>query len=448
MKLISKSDLDDVQLSLLTKRFNRFGWWARTIVRPLFVVLFLAPLWHDHEAWRWWILVGGFAIGVLRVLLDFVYGFPGAPPYHRTRPMPLLSPLVGVGLLGCLILATGGFDSPMLPIIVPLYFFICFIATTRVVVVMGIGMAALVWLLAVISANGLIANLIPPLFGGGSHVPQPGVLLYSKAGALSLLVGWAAVISSALRDVSREIVGDAIDARDEVLADHEAHRRELTALSGELAHELKNPLTNIKGLAVLVSREVEGRAAERVALLQGEVDRMEDILQRFLTFSRPLLPLSLEEVDLAELCASVLALHEGMAHERGTTLRMQRTEVVPISCDPRKIKQILINLMQNAIEASPARVAVELSVVSSADGGARVEVVDSGTGVTEAVRAHLFEPGTTTKTRGTGLGLALARGLARQHGGDLTLENRAGGGCTATLTLPPAKSRAAGEVAS
>jgi signal transduction histidine kinase len=70
------------------------------------------------------------------------------------------------------------------------------------------------------------------------------------------------------------------------------------------------------------------------------------------------------------------------------------------------------------------------------DGGARLEVRDRGPGISESVRAHLFEPGSTTKDRGTGLGLALARGLARQHGGELTLEDRDSGGCTAVLTLP------------
>jgi signal transduction histidine kinase len=81
------------------------------------------------------------------------------------------------------------------------------------------------------------------------------------------------------------------------------------------------------------------------------------------------------------------------------------------------------------------------------NGGARVQIQDQGPGVSQEVRARLFEPGATTKERGTGLGLALARGLARQHGGDLRLENRLAGGCVATLVLPGKKESPTREVA-
>jgi signal transduction histidine kinase len=100
------------------------------------------------------------------------------------------------------------------------------------------------------------------------------------------------------------------------------------------------------------------------------------------------------------------------------------------------VKQILINLVQNALEASPPGAEVELVVRAEPGHDVVVEIRDRGTGLSPAVRERLFEPGTTTKARGTGLGLALARGLARQHGGDLTLENREDGGCVASLRLP------------
>src|SRR4029450_8476251 len=91
-------------------------------------------------------------------------------------------------------------------------------------------------------------------------------------------------------------------------------------MTGELAHELKNPLANMKGLAVLISRDVHGKAAERLGVLQGEIDRLGGIPQGFLTFSRPVVPLSQEEVELGELCETVLALHEGVAHDGGLAL--------------------------------------------------------------------------------------------------------------------------------
>ena len=134
---------------------------------------------------------------------------------------------------------------------------------------------------------------------------------------------------------------------------------------------------------------------------------MEEILQGFLTFSRPLVPLSQEEVDLQELCRSALTLHEGIAHARNVLLKMRAERSVSVSCDPRKVQQILINLLQNAIQASPPGASVDLSLHSVA-GAARVEIRDHGPGVLPALVGHLFEPGLTSKPTGSGLGLTVA----------------------------------------
>jgi signal transduction histidine kinase len=99
------------------------------------------------------------------------------------------------------------------------------------------------------------------------------------------------------------------------------------------------------------------------------------------------------------------------------------------------VKQILINLVQNAIDASPRGAAVELEA-AAADGAVRVRVLDRGRGVDPAVEGALFSPGATTKPSGSGLGLTIARALAVQHGGALRLEPRSGGGTVAELVLP------------
>lgn len=442
VKLISKKDLDEAQLDLLEARF---GFLKRQ--RPLLVVALIAftatLLVGDQAVWRRWLLGLLGAGALLGSVAEMLRSRARRVHQFADRRNWWVAPL----LSGALFLATGGVDSPLLPIASLVCFFIGTLSAARRMVALTAAFSVTVLALALTSWRGAIPDLMPVVFGGGPGLPQPPALLWAKAGGLVLTLVWAAVVSTTVRDVFRQIVGDAVDARDEVLAEHAEHVRELTALSRELAHELKNPLANMKGLAVLVGRSVEGKGVERLAVLQQEIARMEEILHGFLTFARPLLPLSLEEVEFRELCRSVTALHDGVARTRGVRLALEATRVRRAVCDPRRVKQILINVIQNALDVSAPGTTVELVLGAASDAGVRIEVRDRGTGIAPAVRAHLFEPGWTTKERGSGLGLALARGLARQHGGELELLEREGGGCVAVLTLPALAVLCTGEVA-
>ena len=155
---------------------------------------------------------------------------------------------------------------------------------------------------------------------------------------------------------------------------------------------------------------------------------MQGTLETFLDLSRPLVPLAQEEVDLAALAADVGRLCEGLLCARDVAFRVEGQGSA--RADRRKLRQVLVNLVQNAIEAAPPGSSVE---VRAAPG--QVEVLDRGPGVPRELGARVFEPGVTTRPRGHGLGLAIARGLVGQHGGDLTLEPRAGGGTAARVVL-------------
>ncbi|HEY8211067.1 MAG TPA: HAMP domain-containing sensor histidine kinase [Myxococcaceae bacterium] len=250
------------------------------------------------------------------------------------------------------------------------------------------------------------------------------------------IAAWSLAAGAVFRVAFDRMTRIALDAQDEALASHAEHTRALTALFGEIAHELKNPLASVKGLAALVSKELDGKPAERMAVLRREVDRMREILDGFLGFSRPLLPLNGGRVRLFALCEQVAALHEGPARARGVWLVTVGARPLEAWCDARKIKQVLINLVQNALDASPTGAPIELRVLAGRDARARVEVCNRGEGPPEAVLQEAFEPGVTTKAGGSGLGLVISQGLARQHGGELALRARSGGGCVAELTLP------------
>jgi two-component system sensor histidine kinase HydH len=337
--------------------------------------------------------------------------------------------------LSCgVILSTGGILSPALPLLIVYCLFIGSIMPKQATPPFVLGVLLLVWGFAWLATHRLLSGYIPDVFGGDALLTTSKALVYTQAAAFSLFVMWSVFGANRFQVVFLSAVQKALDARDEALQSHTEHAATLTALSGEIAHELKNPLASVKGLATLIGRDLEGKPAERLAVLQREVGRMEEILEGFLNFSRPLLPLHQEEQPLRHLCDSVVALHEGLAREREVTLTIVEEQAVHAWCDTRKVKQVLINLVQNALDASLAGSTVELVLLGGRE--ARVEVRDRGTGLSESVRARLFEPGVTTKARGSGLGLALARGLVRQHGGELTLMDREGGGCVAALTLP------------
>jgi signal transduction histidine kinase len=344
---------------------------------------------------------------------------------------------IGVGFCGhvAIVAATGGLESPAI-FLMPLLALFAGVWVERhwVRLVMVSVQLAAIWTFALLAVDGAIGDFNLQLFGGGARAGHGDALLIFSAAFLSVAICLAAILGKVLRSVFSGMVWKAFEAREESLQSHAERTRELTALSGEIAHELKNPMSSAKGLSALLARDItDGKAGERLGVLRREIDRMQQILDEFLNFSRPLVPLSVESTDLGALAADVAELHEGLARERkvGIDVRGQASA----SCDPRKVRQVLLNLVQNALDVSPAGSQLEIELLER-DGKALVRVLDAGPGLDASVAGRLFEPGITTKPHGSGLGLVIARALARQHGGDLVLANREGGGCAAELSLP------------
>jgi signal transduction histidine kinase len=341
-------------------------------------------------------------------------------------PLNLLAAALGISLI-CL--GTGGLESPFLFLlpVVSLVFGVL-LEVPALLLAVGIPLVAVTGFAAArLEAPGLLGLAVL----GGAR-PRTGALL--EAAVLAFLLVGGAGLGRAIRAVFDGMVRSALLAREDSLRAWRDREAELSALTGEIAHELKNPLASVKGLAALLAPSLpDGRAGERLAVLRREVDRMQSILDEFLNFSRPLVPLALGNADLGALARDVAALHEGMAQERGVGLAVSGEATA--RCDPRKVKQVLVNLVQNALDASPPGEAVEIEV--DEDGaGARLSVRDRGPGLDRSVAERVFEPGVTTKPGGSGIGLTVARALARQHGGDLRLSARGDGGLEAVLSLP------------
>jgi signal transduction histidine kinase len=225
------------------------------------------------------------------------------------------------------------------------------------------------------------------------------------------------------------------DLREDRLADAEAQARRLQSVGAKVAHELKNPLAAIKGLCQLVKRAPDNpKTDERLAVVEAEIDRMESILREYLSFARPLEDLKKEPIDLAEVAQEVISVLAGRT-EQGRISIETSTAATPVDGDPRRLKEALINLLANAIDATPPGGRIKITT-RGAGGGGVVEIRDSGRGMASDVLDRLGTSFFTTRPSGTGLGFVLAHGVVAQHGGSLHVASEPGRGTLVTINLP------------
>lgn len=396
----------------------------------------LAALYAAYDPVPWKVALPATTALVMAILV---------PVEHRLLP-PVLSagqvawflfPVqVGISVLATL---TGGIESPFL-LMMPMVSLGTVIGTGQPRL-FGPGLAlmgAVGWFLALGDLAGPLVTLRPGLFRHGPLGPLPAGQSLSIASFLTGALVLPAVIGVHLRRALDRAVSDAIAARAENVATLEETNAELMALSRTVAHELKNPLAAIQGLASVVARKQPpgSQEAERMDVLLGEAKRLGGLLDEFLDFGRPARGLAVRPVQPDVFLREVVLLHEPRARELRIHLEYAVNTVRPLRCDPRKVRQVIANLVGNALDATPAGGWVRLEVSDAPEGGHDFRVLDDGPGLSPEVADRLFHVGATTKPGGSGLGLTIARMIAQQHGGTLTLDARPGGGCRAWLHLP------------
>jgi len=216
------------------------------------------------------------------------------------------------------------------------------------------------------------------------------------------------------------------------------HLAAVGRMTARLAHEIKNPLGAVRGLTQHLQDRLQDRPELRshLDLIEGETTRLEKLARQILDFARPptVQPV---EADLGALLREALAFFR-MAHpDLAFNERLPEPPCLAL-VDPDAGRQILVNLLNNAREASPAdSPPVTLDIALEPEPAAWcLRIEDRGTGLDPLVRDTLFEPFVSTKPQGSGLGLVISRRLAEAQGGSLDLMPRSGGGCTAVWRVP------------
>ena len=232
-----------------------------------------------------------------------------------------------------------------------------------------------------------------------------------------------------------------------------AARRDLTSqerlaalgqLAGTIAHELGNPLNALSGHLQLLARrpDLAEPARSQVAVLQGEVTRMTQIIRRFLDQTRGFTPAA-ETVELAPLVDEALDLTLGMEARQRIQIARE-VDGVAVRTDPGLVRHLLTNLVANAVDAMPNGGRLEVQARSEGR-DVVLRVSDTGTGMAPDVKRHIFEPFYTTKPdgKGTGLGLAICKEIARALRGRIDVESEPGKGSAFTVRFPEADAHAA-----
>jgi signal transduction histidine kinase len=220
-----------------------------------------------------------------------------------------------------------------------------------------------------------------------------------------------------------------------------AHAEKLAAigeLAARMAHEIRNPVTAARSLAQQLAREPTSPLnAEHADLIVEELERVERQVRDLLRYAQRE-ELRLEPIDLGGLVTVVAGDLAAKAEQAGVTLELDTAPGIVAPADRDRLRQVMINLIENAIEAlanheRPRRLAL---TVGCENGSARLRVADNGPGIPTAALARLFEPFFSLKPNGTGLGLAIAKRTIDAHGGTIVAESREGEGACFDVVLP------------
>ena len=303
---------------------------------------------------------------------------------------------------------------------------------------------------------GLRGGLLAALFASVAYIPH--VLLHWQHSnpdyalnqyAEIVLFNVVGIVTGALGDRSRAARARAEQTAAELQRAYAELRQtfeqllradrliSLGELSAAIVHEVRNPLGAIKGAVEIMEDGLSPNSSRRefAAIAKREIERHDRLVEEFLRFARSPKPV-VERTDLHELIEAVASLVERQAATQGVAVARELTSPrTTVIVDASQIRQALLNLCLNALQAMPKGGRLTIRTCSDGEKGIAIEIEDEGGGVDPKISARIFDPFFTTKERGLGLGLSIACKIAIEHGGALTFRNGERG-AVFRLTLP------------
>jgi signal transduction histidine kinase len=360
---------------------------------------------------------------------------PSFPIAERTKLRLLVCSLLSYGAW---IVNTGGLMSPLSPlgigIILPA---LLFFDTGRSRAVFAAGAATMLAGIALASAFPL-GHLVPPI---APTAGRPSVeYLVIVAGSIVVTVVNFSAFWSMVTAAYAKVAVELGNRREELCSMGEDRVRELEGAAANLAHEMKNPLASIKALSVHLARcpTLDPRTVGRLEVVATEADRLESIVDSFISLSRGLGELHLGPVRPHAIALELKLLLDERAAQAGVAIDVTGRPDFEVFADARKLQHALFYLTMNAVQASSSGQTVTIDIGPAATPWAlAIKVIDHGQGMCRAVLERLQKPPYSTRKGGTGLGVAVARALVNQHGGQLKYESVPWQGTTVTVELPP-----------
>ncbi|GLX69917.1 ATP-binding protein [Paenibacillus glycanilyticus] len=237
------------------------------------------------------------------------------------------------------------------------------------------------------------------------------------------------------------ISGLLLDVTESKLSEQHLIRSEKLSVIGQLAagvaHEIRNPLTALKGFTQLLHRRTDVQNRQYFEMMLTELERINYIVGEFMLLSKPNQWQQMNRCDIGLLLDDIIPIMQSQAIITNIAIMVDKSPDMPIVlCDANQIKQVLVNLMKNAIEAMPDGGELHVHMKKDHQGFVVIDIIDQGIGIPQHVIDRLGEPFYTTKDAGTGLGLTVCFKIIQSHGGTLIFTSEPNVGTTATIRLP------------